>query len=200
MKTQLENTSVLAFDLQAEVNKFIEAYQRGMSAWEEAGRIIVAIVDNDPHAVDDIVKLCPSLTPSIIHVFERIGRGLLLPALAMDTSAGAAKLRELPLSAQKRYETEPVPLIVDTEQGTDILLVDVKNLTRDQAKQVFAKGRIRSEGEQKAFLVELRSKQKSLSRQTEIPAWRIIKGRVVFEKGATLSAGELATIITQITK
>jgi hypothetical protein len=200
MTTQPENTSVLAFDLQAEVSKFIEAYQRGMSAWEEAGRIIVAIVDNDPHAVDDIVKLCPALTPSIIHVFERIGRGLLLPALAMDTSAGAAKLRELPLSAQKRYETEPVPLVIETEHGTDILLVDVKNLTRDQARQVFAKGRIRSDGEQKAYLVEQQSLARRTAKTSEIPAWRIVKGRVVFEKGATLSAGELATIITQITK
>jgi hypothetical protein len=200
MKTNNENTSVLAFDLQAEVNKFIEAYQRGMNAWEDAGKIIVAIVDADPHAVDDIVRLCPSLTPSIIHVFERIGRGLLLPALAMDTSAGASKLRDLPISMQRRYEVEPVPLVIETDKGTDILLVDVKNLTRDQARQVFAKGRIRSDGEQKAFLVEQQSVARRLTKTTEIPAWRIKNGRVVFEKGATLSAGELATIITQITK
>jgi len=80
------------------------------------------------------------------------------------------------------------------------LLVDVKNLTRDQARQVFAKGRIRSDGEQKAFLVEQQSVARRLTKTTEIPAWRIKNGRVVFEKGATLSAGELATIITQITK
>ena len=90
--------------------------------------------------------------------------------------------------------------MIETDNGTDILLVDVKNLTRDQAKQVFAKGRMRSEGEQKAFLIESRTKHRNASRQSEIPAWRIVKGRVVFEKGATLSAGELATIITQITK
>ena len=193
-----ENASVLAFDLQAEVNKFIAAYQRGMEAWEEAGKIIVAIVDADPHAIDDIVRLCPALTPSIIHIFERIGRGLLLPALAMDTSAGAARLRELPLSAQKRYETEPVPLVINTQTGTDVLLVDVKNMTRDQAKQVFAKGRIRSEGEQKAWLVEQQSRSVPITQNA--PAWRVRNGRVIFEKGATLTAGELATIITQIAK
>ena len=200
MKTKNENKSVLAFNLQAEVQKFIAAYQRGMDAWEEAGRIIVAIVDNDPHAVDDIVSACPALTPSIIHIFERIGRGLLLPALAMDTSAGAAKLRELPLSAQKRYENEPVPLVVNTEQGTDILLVDVRNMTRDQAKQVFAKGRIRSEGEQKAWLIEQNSRNVTPQVSQSVPAWTVKNGRVVFQKGATLTAGELATIITQITR
>ena len=200
MNKNEENTSVLAFDMQAEVAKFITAYQRGMQAWEEAGKIIVAIVDADPHAIDDIVALCPSLTPSIIHVFERIGRGLLLPALAMDTSAGAAKLRELPLSAQKRYENEPVPLIVNTEQGTDVLLVDVRNMTRDQAKQVFAKGRIRSEGEQKAWLIEQNSRNVAPSISQSVPAWTVKNGRVIFQKGATLTAGELATIITQITK
>jgi hypothetical protein len=193
------NTQTEIINLEQEVASFVAAYQRGMEAWEEAGRIIVRIVDHDPHAVDDIMKQCPALTPTIIGVFERIGRGLLLPSLAMDSSEGARRLRELPLSLQKRYEQEPIPLIVNTSNGTDVLLVDAKNMTREQVKQVFAKGRIRTEGEQKAFLAQQASNNAKPCQQGK-PAWTVKNGRVIFEAGTTLTAGELATILAQITK
>ena len=191
-------TEIQTLDIENEIHGFISAYKAGMNAWERAGKIIVKIMDHDPRLIDKIIATCPSVTHSMIHIFERIGRGLLLPALAMDSSAGASKLRDLPISLQRRYECEPVPLLINTETGTDTLLVDVKNMTRGQARQVFAKGRIRSEGEQRAWLVEQQSK--SITITQTVPSWRIKNGRVVFEKGATLSAGELATIITQITK
>jgi hypothetical protein len=193
------NTQTEIINLGQEVASFVAAYQRGMDAWEEAGRIIVRIVDHDPHAVDDIIAQCPALTPTIIGVFERIGRGQLLPSLAMDSSIGASKLRELPLSLQKRYEQEPIPLIVNTNNGTDVLLVDAKNMTREQVKQVFAKGRIRTEGEQKAFLAQQASNNAKPCQQGK-PAWTVKNGRVIFEAGTTLTAGELATILAQITK
>jgi hypothetical protein len=193
------NTTTEIINLDQKIKSFIAAYQRGMNAWEEAGRIIVRIVDHDPHAVDDIIKQCPALTPTIIGVFERIGRGQLLPSLAMDSSLGASKLRELPLSLQKRYEQEPIPLIVNTNNGTDVLLVDAKNMTREQVKQVFAKGRIRTEGEQKAFLAQQESSAIKTTVQGK-PAWTVKGGRVIFEAGTTLTAGELATILAQITK
>jgi hypothetical protein len=193
------NTQTEIVNLKQETESFVAAYQRGMDAWEEAGRIIVRIVDHDPHAVDDIIKQCPALTPTIIGVFERIGRGQLLPSLAMDSSLGASKLRELPLSLQKRYEQEPIPLIINTNNGTDVLLVDAKNMTREQVKQVFAKGRIRTEGEQKAFLAQQESSAIKNTVQGK-PAWTVKGGRVIFEAGTTLTAGELATILAQITK
>jgi hypothetical protein len=198
MKKTDEITSVLTYDLKSQIALFVTAYQRGMAAWEEAGKIAVAIIDYDPHAAEDICAACPAMTPSIVHIFERIGRGLLLPSLAMDSTPGARGLRDLPISMQRRYETEPVPLLINGMNGTDVLLVDVKNLTQSQSRQIFAKGRIRSEGEQRAWMVEQESKSRAITHTPQ--AWTIKGGRVIFNKGATLSAGELATIITQITK
>ena len=120
---------------------------------------------------------------------------------AFDGSTGGRKLRSLPLSLQARYIDEPIPLIVDTARGTDVLLVKAKDMTPDQAKQAFAPGRIRTEGEQKAWLVEFNSRAFAAKPVNGTqPAWRIKGGRVEFMQGATLSAGELATIITQLTK
>jgi hypothetical protein len=47
-------------------------------------------------------------------------------------------------------------------------------------------------------MVEQESKTRAITHTPQ--AWTIKGGRVIFNKGATLSAGELATIITQITK
>ena len=88
--------------IQDKTQQFIDLYKQGMKAWEDAGRIIVEILDDDPHAADEIGRQCPGITPAIIHVFERIGRGLLIPSLAVDSSPGASRLRELPISSQKR--------------------------------------------------------------------------------------------------
>jgi hypothetical protein len=72
-------------------------------------------------------------------------------------------------------------------------------MTTGQARQVFGNGRIRTEGEQKAWLIDRASKA-AKPVGSNISAWKIKAGRVEFQAGATLSAGELATIITQLTR
>jgi hypothetical protein len=121
--------------------------------------------------------------------------------LLLTSSPGFARLQKLPYSLQERFIEEPIALIVHTEQGTDVLLVKAKDLTKEQAAQVFAPNRLRTEGEQKAWMIQ---QQSNAARSTPSPnttaAWRIKGGRVEFTAGASLSAGELATIITQLTK
>jgi hypothetical protein len=129
---------------------------------------------------------------------KRMGK-VLHPQLLLSASPGFAKLQKLPISMQERYIEEPVPLVVHTDNGTDILLVKAKDMTKEQAAQVFGSGRIRTEGEQKAWLIQQRS-EKARPIGSNLPAWRIRNGKVEFIAGATLTAGELATIITQITK
>ena len=78
-------------------------------------------------------------------------------------------------------------------------IAEKADLTKEQANQVFAPGRIRTEGEQKAWIMQQRS-MAAKPVASNVPAWTIRSGRVVFQQGASLSAGELATIITQLTK
>ena len=178
---------------------FIELFKAGVEAWIKAGEILVELVEADPHTYDYIIQQCPQLNAGILGRFEQMGRKILHPQLLLTASPGFAKLQKLPMSMQERYIEEPIPLIVHTEEGTDVLLVKAKDMTKDQAAQVFAPGRLRTEGEQKAYLMQ----QRSISARpvgSSLPAWKIKNGRVEFQAGATLSAGELATIITQLTK
>ena len=123
------------------------------------------------------------------------------PQVLLTSSPGFARLQKLPYSLQERFIEEPIALIVHTEQGTDVLLVKAKDLTKEQAAQVFAPNRLRTEGEQKAWMIQQQSNAARSSPTTNTAAaWRIKGGRVEFTAGASLSAGELATIITQLTK
>jgi hypothetical protein len=182
-----------------QISEFIELFQTGVNAWIKAGELLVQMVEDDPHIYDYIIQQCPTLNAGILGRFEQMGRKTLHPQLLLSASPGFSKLSKLPFSMQERYLTEPVPIIVHTDSGTDVLLVEAKNMTKDQANQVFAPGRIRTEGEQKAWLMQQRSNAAKPT-GTNLPAWSIRNGRVVFNAGATLSAGELATIITQLTK
>jgi hypothetical protein len=183
----------------AKVDAFIDLFKQGVDAWIKAGEILVELVESDPHTYDYIIEKCPTLNAGILGRFEQMGRKVLHPQLLLSASPGFAKLQKLPISLQERYIEEPVPLVVHTESGTDILLVKAKDMTKDQAAQVFGSGRIRTEGEQKAWMIQKRS---DMARPigTNLPAWRIKNGRVEFQASATLTAGELATIITQLTK
>ena len=182
-----------------QIEKFIELFQTGVNAWIQAGELLVSMVEEDPHIYDYIIQKCPTLNAGILGRFEQMGRKTLHPQLLLTASPGFDKLRRLPFSMQERYIKEPIPLIVHTDGGTDVLLVEAKNMTKEQANQVFAPGRIRTEGEQKAWLMQQRS-MAAKPAGTNLPAWTVKGGKVVFNQGATLSAGELATIITQLTK
>lgn len=182
-----------------QIEKFIELFTTGVNAWIQAGEMLVEMVEEDPHVYDYIIQKCPTLNAGILGRFEQMGRKTLHPQLLLSASPGFSKLSKLPFSMQERYLSEPVPIIVHTDGGTDVLLVEAKNMTKEQANQVFAPGRIRTEGEQKAWLMQ----QRSMAAKPvggNISPWTIKGGRVVFNAGASLSAGELATIITQLTK
>lgn len=181
------------------IKEFASLCQQGIDAWVKAGEILVELVEEDPQVFDKIIEADPRMNAGILGKFEAMGRKVLHPQLLIDDSPGVERLAEMPYSVQERFLNEPIPLVIETENGTDILRVSVKNMTGNQARQIFGKGRIRTEGEQKAWLTDQRAK-KAKPAGSNIPAWTIKAGRVCFNEGATLSAGELATIITQLTK
>lgn len=181
------------------IQEFANLCQQGVDAWTKAGEILVNLIDQDPEIYDKIIAFDPRMNAGILGRFEQMGRRVLHPQLLLDDSPGFGKLAQMPYSVQERFINESIPLVVETSDGTDVLMVSVKNCTSSQARQIFGKGRIRTEGEQKAWLMDQRAK-KAKPIGSNIPAWTIRGGRVMFSEGATLSAGELATIITQLTK
>jgi hypothetical protein len=184
---------------QARIQKFSDLCQQGIDAWTEAGTIIVSLVEEDPSVFDKIIEMDPRMNAGILGRFEAMGRGVLHPHLLLNDSPGYEKLAQMPYSVQERFLNEPIPLIVETPSGTDTLLVAAKDMTPAQARQAFGKGRIKTAGEQKAWIMDQKAK-KARPVGSNVSPWVIKGGRVEFREGATLSAGEIATILTQITR
>jgi hypothetical protein len=182
---------------QAKIETFIQHFRRGVEEWIAAGEILVEMVEEDPYVYDYIINQCPTLNAGILGRFEQMGRKTLHPQLLLTASPGFAKLQKLPYSMQERYVTEPVPMIVHTEAGTDVLLVKAKDMTKEQAAQVFAPGRVRTEGEQKAWLVQQRSEKAIRNEETVKTPWKI-RGHKVIINGVEFTRKEIAGILAQM--
>ncbi len=186
--------------MEQKIERFALLVKGIVQGWMEAGKALVEMIDEDPQAFDKIREKYPQLSVGMLVQLEAVGRGVLHEKLLTASGPGPNALRRMPYSSQVKLLEVPVELVVENEQGTDTLLVDVHNLTSRQASQVFAEDHVRSQGEQKAWLVAQRTKAMKGGTPTQAPAWVIRSGRVFFNEAASFSAGELATIITQLTK
>jgi hypothetical protein len=184
---------------QARIQDFIAAFQAGVDAWIKAGQILVELVDEDPHVYNYIQRECPAMTPDILGKFESIGRGVIMPTLAMDTSPGSKQLQRLPLSVQERFTREPIPVIVQCDDdNTDVLLINYQDLTPQQSKQVFRNGRLATEGEQRAWIEDYKLKNAKPRKHEEAP-WKLTKNELIVGD-IHFTAKQLAGFLAQLTK
>lgn len=197
MNNTIEKPSLTIAQINSQIDRFVNLYVKGSEAFVQAGEILVDLVDNDPHTYDYILRKFPTLNPTILNKLEQMGRKTLHPQLLFNNSAGYSKLQKLPYSLQERYIDEPIPLVVHTENGTDILLVKAREMTKEQANQAFATGRIRTEGEQKAYLIQQESNAAKNVTPPIITPWKI-KGAKVEINGVLFTRKELAGILAQM--
>lgn len=197
MNNTIEKPALSIAQINTQIDRFVDLYVKGSEAFVQAGEILVELVDHDPHTYDYILRKFPTLNPTILNKLEQMGRKTLHPQLLFNSSAGYSKLQKLPYSLQERYIDEPIPLVVHTENGTDVLLVKAREMTKEQANQAFATGRIRTEGEQKAFLIQQESNAAKNVTPTMITPWKI-KGAKVEINGVTFTRKELAGILAQM--
>lgn len=188
-------TTLTQKESKQKTNQFIALFKEGVDAWIKAGEILVDLVESDPHAYDYIIQSCPQLNAGILGRFEQMGRKTLHPQLLLTASPGFAKLTRLPFSMQERYIEEPIPMIVHTKEGPDVLLVQAKNMTKEQAAQAFAPGRVRTEGEQRAWLMQQESN--AARPVTSNKPWSI-KGNKIIINGLEFTRKELTVILAQM--
>ena len=197
MNNTIEKPTMTITQINTQIDRFVDLYVKGSEAFVQAGEILVELVDNDPHTYDYILRKFPTLNPTILNKLEQMGRKTLHPQLLFNNSAGYSKLQKLPYSLQERYIDEPIPLVVHTENGTDVLLVKAREMTKEQANQAFGSGRIRTEGEQKALLIQQESNAAKNVTPPIITPWKI-KGAKVEINGVLFTRKELAGILAQM--
>jgi len=123
-----------------------------------------------------------------LEFFIRIGNGTLNPRLLLrDSQPGVKRAMLLPMAEQTRLEKEAIDLVV----GGAIEQVSIFDMDRAQARLAFGPNGVRTIAQQKAFL----ARQKSPS-----TPWRIQGDRVVFLRGAILTARQLQSILDDLAK
>ena len=167
---------------------------KGVECWLKAGEIIAKNMDENPDFIEQVSDRYPDISTETLYRFEQIGRKQLCPALLLNDSPGVRRLRKLPFELQSKYATDPIPLL--TESG-ETLSVDVRNLTPEQALQVFSSDHIRSPGEQRAFIEDRKATSKAIPATGGLP-YRIVGKTLVVMQSCKFSVRDLAKLLSEI--
>ena len=113
-----------------------------------ACQMVVALVDDHQWKPDAIGKQLGVSAPFVRNL-ERVGRKHMAPELVWGETQGRRCLARLPMAEQVRWLAQPLEVI--TSAGEE-LLVSVDSLTPELCRQVFDGPRVRTTGEQRAWL------------------------------------------------
>lgn len=180
-----------------DIRRIYELIVQGINAWLEAGELVARAVDDDPEFIDKFCDKHQDISPETMVRFELIGRKKLHPQTLIHDSPGMRRLRRLPFSLQEKYVATPIPVIVKQERGYETLKVDVRNLTPEQALQVFESGGVRSESAQRAWIEDRLASRMAPPVDADRP-YRITGRKVVVMQPCTLSARDVALIMADL--
>lgn len=179
------------------IEKIYNLITTGVEAWIKAGEMIAEEIDKDPEFVDKFCDKHSDISPETVIRFELIGRRKLHPKTLLNESPGIRRLRRLPFQLQEKYVTCPVSLVVKSNGKYDILNVDVRNLTPDQAAQVFDSSGVRSEGAQRAWLEDKAASKLVVESQPDSP-YRIVGKKLVVMSACQFTVRDLAQLMARI--
>jgi hypothetical protein len=182
------------------VAEVLRLFSEGLHCWYQAGVLVVELIDNNEGGVELLKKESNGMvTDRWIALFERIGRHQLLPQLAYATDPGMERLGKMPFSLQEKYLDEPVELLIlKDDDTTDKLKISMHDLTARQAAQVFDKDCVRSLSAQRAWLENERERRFAEAKPVPDFPYRINGRRVTFTENCTLTAKEIARILSEI--
>jgi hypothetical protein len=168
------------------IEKFRDAFARGIAGIVEAGEIYVKAIDADASAADTFRERFSDCLPASAWTgFEAVGRKWMHPKLMLGGMADrktAARVKLLPYSMQTR---------VFNKERFDLLLLDC---TPEQSEQLFDGPVIRDVSAQRAYLETTTRKAKAMPEAEPLP-YVISGGRITFRKTTSMSKSEMKRII-----
>ena len=180
-----------------QAQNFVELVLKGMEAWTKAGEIAARAAEDDPEFVDNVCDAHPDFTPEFVKRFVLIGQKKLHPQLLINESPGVRRLRRLPYEVQEKHAHDPVALLIKTEKGFDTIQVDVRNLTPDQAGQIFSDDGVRSEAGQRAFLEDKFAKRMAPPVKSNLP-YRVSGKKLIVLVPCQFDKRELTKLLLEL--
>jgi len=147
---------------------FMDDVKEGGARWQRAAERARQAIAAYPEFPDWVVAHNPGVNAEFVYRFANIGVKYMAELCVMECP-GAKRLRNLPLQIQEQCMEANVDAAIEDRAGRwTSLRIAVQNLTKAQADQVFAKDRVRSVAEQRAWLEDRREKKRQAQSQTAI--------------------------------
>ncbi len=138
------------------ITDFLTTLNLGLEWIGDAGKKLVAMLDTNPKAFDDIMEgHAPEwLTRDVLRTIEAVGRGQIAPELLMLPLHVFNRLAVLPTEAQVKamQEVEVVSRRTGTHRGMTHERKPACRLTKEESKRVIGPNGIRTAAEQSYIL------------------------------------------------
>lgn len=128
-----------------------------------ACKLVLQLIDEHRLLPDEISKRL-QIQVGFVRNLERVGRNHMAPELVWGHTSGRRALARLPFDEQTRWLAGPLPVITTTG---DELQVSVDSLTPELCRQVFDGPRVRSTGEQRAWLETAQRAKRTVPAMTD---------------------------------
>jgi len=100
------------------IEQFIGKVNLGVEWFQDAGKLLVEMLDENPRAFDDILDYRKGwITADVLHTFEMIGRKQLAVEAMFLPRHVLKHLIELPIGQQISIATKPVPVATGLHRG-----------------------------------------------------------------------------------
>lgn len=168
----------------------------GLKSWVRAGQMIAEEFDADESFKEELCE-ATGISEDLFDRFYAIGKKhIYVPVLLMRGPA-QKQVMSLPYALQERCCNKAIPVLIRKENGWDTLNAKAESLTSEQVNQVFGKGVIRSVEAQRAFIESANVRRFNPASESDAP-WKIVGKRLVVKKDVTLTARELARILSEM--
>jgi hypothetical protein len=175
------------------IGQFCDLVRQGIEAWEKAGALLVALLEEDPNVFEKIIaNSVDGLKHEHLLTFERIGRKQLYPRLLLDESYPAKRVLDLGLSFDQQVALCDRPIKVAVARNDEIVtqLKRLNELTRSEAVTVIGEDGARSIAEQSQILIDRKAR--------DPVRYRIDGDHVVFFALSTFTRAQLEEIIQNL--
>lgn len=137
--------------LESKIDDFLTEIRLGVDFFFSAGQKLVLMLGEDPHVFEEIIERSRVswITMDVLKGFEMIGRRQLAVQAMFLPKHVLNRMIELPIEEQERLLEKPVSVSAGLRQGFHTRVnKPVSQLTRREAKQVFAANGVQSESDQ----------------------------------------------------
>ena len=133
------------------LKEFKQLFDAGMDHLYKAADKYVEAIDRWPEMRSRFKELIPEASENMWYSIEKMGRGQLDKRLFIPANSACLKLQRFPLSIQRDVLDNGVDVFL---RNGDSVRIPVQDLLPEQAKQVFAFDKIRSQTEQISLIRE----------------------------------------------